>query len=383
MSISITESDKKAFREMVPLSSFPHEKFEALCAMCRVHSGAPGTLLFRQGEMNNSFYFLLTGKVSFAIGDIPLETIAAGSPPARFALAHQFPRKVTATALTTIRFIRLDNDLLETGNPERRRTGGTTSKRVSGLQSITELLLPNWEPFSGSPCKTRNNEPNPATFKRLFRRVKRGSPHPNAADTARTDPSVPAETATHADWPITAGQHPIEPERPGIRLPNTSPTSVHNCEQAAIQETGWKRNLPLEIENQLQALLVPLMRNVSDISGSLVTTERGSFLSSEFPKHRIERIQAIVRAAITADRPEALEYPDETPEEILLRERNSLILIFLIGTQGLLALNANISANLGLIRLEAHPVVIQVGDIIAREAGTPSASSNGSHNHAS
>ncbi|MCI0667553.1 MAG: hypothetical protein L0Y38_09480 [Methylococcaceae bacterium] len=363
----MTESDKKAFREMVPVSSFPPEKFEELCGMCRVDSGAPGTLLFQQSERNNSFYFLLTGKVSFAIGDIPIETVAAGSPSARFALAHQFPRKVTATALTTIRYIRLDNGLLEAGNPDRQSAGGDAPGQASGSQPIAALLLSDRQPSQASHSETRNNQRSPSAFGRFFGWVKRASVRPSATEPARMAPSAPAETQIDAACQNFGIPHSIEPSRPAIPVPGL-PTSPQNSEHAVTHESGWKRGLPRDIENQLQALLIPLMRNVSDISGGLVTTDRGSFLSSEFPKHRVERIQAIVRAATSADHPETRDYPDEAPEEILLRESNSLMLIFLIGTHGLLALNADSSANLGLIRLEAHPVVTRVGDIIAGEA---------------
>lgn len=364
MSISMTEADKKAFREMVPLSSVPQEQFEQLCEKCGVECGAPGTTLFHQGEPNNAFFFLLKGKVSLAIGDVLIETVAAGSPTARFALAHQVPRKVTATALTGIRFIRIENDLLRGGDRERSLRDGAARPDIE-WRSIVDLLLPDRQLGSGRLSGVRNQGSKLSGFKRIFRWPHRRSPGPNADRPSQMDPSVP----TGSDDGLHGGpehQQVTEMNREAVHLPD-NPSPAHATGESSTSEKSWKRNLPREIENQLQALLISLMRDVSDISGSLVTTARGTFLSSEFPEHRVDRIQAIVRAAIASDQNETSGYADDAPEEILVRERNSLMLIFLIDDQGLLALNANISANLGLIRLEARPVVIQVRDILSQE----------------
>ena len=354
MSNSLSEPEKKAFREMVPMSSLSDREFDDVCNTCRVDGGAPGTLLFRQGEPNGPFYFLLSGKVSLAIGDVPIETIEAGSATACFALAHQFPRKVTAAALTPIRFVRLDANRFE--HLESDSTRPTVER-----QSITDLLIRERKALPTDRANSNVRKTEFFLFKRWFGWAR------NRIHVSKVVDAIGKDAVLSVDHPKDrfAARLAAYPDHSGRRFADQSDTDRFT-EEKSNPENNWQRDLPGDIENQLKALLIPLMRNVSDISGSLVTTDLGSLFSPEFPTHRIERIRAIVRAAIATDQPEVPNRPDDAPEEILVREKNSVILIFLIGTQGLLALNANHSANLGLIRLEASPIANQVREIISK-----------------
>lgn len=364
MPTSLTSTEKKTLRTLIPLAKLPEKQFDELCALCNVHNGTPGTLLFQQGDRSSLFYYLLSGKVSFKIGDVQVETIESGSPPAQFALAHQFPRKVSASALTNIRYVCFESENISVDTDESHEQHSIGDE----VNSITHLLLANEKkhPTENMEAEYPDIPSNTHFFKRLntglFRRksVKKAS-----------DNTLPQNVQNDDTQPALTKQESGEIDKSAIQLANETVSSQQR-NQCIIQENQWKQSLPEETIDKLKTVVLPLMQNVSDISGSLVTTNRGSFRSPDFPEHRIKRIMAIVTAASSNSHEDNPDYP----EEILVRESNSQILIVLIGNKGLLALNANISANLGLIRLEAYPVISQIRKIIAPDTAFPSAHIN-------
>ncbi|MGR9107617.1 MAG: cyclic nucleotide-binding domain-containing protein, partial [Gammaproteobacteria bacterium] len=86
--------------------------FNELCSQIRIEEGPKGTVLFKQGDQKNEFVYLLAGTISLQAAGMEMDTISGGSEEARFALAHQIPRKVFAVAKDRIRFLRINADFL-------------------------------------------------------------------------------------------------------------------------------------------------------------------------------------------------------------------------------------------------------------------------------
>ena len=122
MAVEIQSEEGRTIRQLIPLSTLPADKFAALCAQVVIESAEDGKILFRRGDGDRNLYYLLDGAVSLQTDGLKIETIKAGSDSARFAIAHQIPRKVDAIANGKIQFLRLDaskiNSIQDAANDE-------------------------------------------------------------------------------------------------------------------------------------------------------------------------------------------------------------------------------------------------------------------------
>ncbi len=94
-------------RKLIPLTTMPKRLFEKLCASTTVEQASKGEVLFKEGDSSDDFVYLLNGQIRLEAGGMVMETIEGGGEAARFALAHQIPRKVTAIADSKVRFVRI------------------------------------------------------------------------------------------------------------------------------------------------------------------------------------------------------------------------------------------------------------------------------------
>ncbi|MGZ4979564.1 MAG: cyclic nucleotide-binding domain-containing protein [Methylobacter sp.] len=74
--------------------------------------------LFKKGDISPQLVYLINGEVTLQAAGLVVEVIAANSDSARFALAHQIPRKIDAAANGKVRFLRLNADIVN--NPLSR-----------------------------------------------------------------------------------------------------------------------------------------------------------------------------------------------------------------------------------------------------------------------
>lgn len=116
MAVNPKSEDGIALRKLFPLYTMPAQQFKELCSGCSVSELTSGSFLFNLGDEPESFIYLLKGDVSLEGGEFMLETIRAGTDAAKYALAHQFPRKVSARVLSTVSYISLGLNAFEAGD---------------------------------------------------------------------------------------------------------------------------------------------------------------------------------------------------------------------------------------------------------------------------
>lgn len=131
MSSAVTINDVQDLRKLIPLNILSASRFESLCAEIAVEEVPRGALLFRQGDAKNEFVYVLGGTVSLQAAGMEMETISAGTESARFALAHQIPRKVSAVAKDRVRFIRVDAAYVN--QPNESAVSGAATYEVSDI----------------------------------------------------------------------------------------------------------------------------------------------------------------------------------------------------------------------------------------------------------
>jgi CRP-like cAMP-binding protein len=112
MSPALSASDAQELRRLIPLNTLPDSRFEQLCSQIRIEEAPRGSILFRQGETKNEFVYLLSGTISLQAGGVEMDSISGGTDTARFALAHQIPRKVSAVANDSVRYIRIEPEMV-------------------------------------------------------------------------------------------------------------------------------------------------------------------------------------------------------------------------------------------------------------------------------
>lgn len=144
MSFAVTVKDSQDLRRLIPLNILSAARFEELCAKTGIEEVGRGAVLFNQGDAKNEFVYVLSGTVSLQAGGMEMETITGGTESARFALAHQIPRKVSAIAKDRVRYIKVDSAYVN--QPSETSTGTVATYEVSDIPSdagddwITTLL---------------------------------------------------------------------------------------------------------------------------------------------------------------------------------------------------------------------------------------------------
>ncbi len=138
MTVPLQSKYRQTIRKFIPLTTLSESAFNKLYSQIRIEEGAKGTILFKQGDQKNEFVYLLEGAISLQAAGMEIDTIHGGSEEARFALAHQIPRKVFAVAKDKIRFIRMDAEVL---NSTALKPSASISYEVS---DIPEEVSGDW-----------------------------------------------------------------------------------------------------------------------------------------------------------------------------------------------------------------------------------------------
>ncbi len=105
--------DGRALRKRIPLTTMPTQYFDDLCTKIKVNEVSAGHFLFHRKDPTTAFIYLLQGTISLESDALKIETITANSDAAKFAIAHQFPRKISARALDGVRYVSLALDAFE------------------------------------------------------------------------------------------------------------------------------------------------------------------------------------------------------------------------------------------------------------------------------
>ncbi|MBK8817383.1 MAG: cyclic nucleotide-binding domain-containing protein [Methylococcaceae bacterium] len=108
----LTNSDEgRILRNFVPLASFPSEAFVDLCKNIKVEQ-LKDEAIFKRGDQSTDLIYLLNGSVVLQADELIVDVINSDSESAKFALAHQIPRKIDAIANGVVRIVRLTADIV-------------------------------------------------------------------------------------------------------------------------------------------------------------------------------------------------------------------------------------------------------------------------------
>jgi len=111
---------------------------------------------------------------------------------------------------------------------------------------------------------------------------------------------------------------------------------------------------------QLNQIIKDLRENVPDISGVMVASDEGLSIATDFPEDDALRVAAVSAAASGLGNRISQNAALGEPEEVMVKGRDGLLLIYMAGETGVLAVRAPSRGNLGLVRLEASNAAKQV-----------------------
>jgi CRP-like cAMP-binding protein len=137
--------DSTVLKRLIPLNTLSDHGVESLMQHADVFSAKKGTVLFEQGDGEQLHYYLLAGVVQLEVDGKAHDELNAEADTSKFPIAHQFPRKYTARAVTKIRFLRLDSRLLSTMMAKSSGSDYEVSELDAGLETgsddwMTQLL---------------------------------------------------------------------------------------------------------------------------------------------------------------------------------------------------------------------------------------------------
>lgn len=106
--------DPKFLSRLIPVNSLNPENFSRLAKFTFIEELPAGGVLFRQGDTDNHAIYLAAGEVVLSASNTKTtRAVVGGSDAALYALSNLRPRQYTASAKTPIRFIRLDNAMVD------------------------------------------------------------------------------------------------------------------------------------------------------------------------------------------------------------------------------------------------------------------------------
>ncbi len=94
-------SGQEILRDLIPLNSLTESRYKEIISSLTIGDVAAGNYLFGEGDRDNRSVYLLDGVVNFIDSSGKVTgVVAAGTDPARYPLANQQPRLITARAAT-------------------------------------------------------------------------------------------------------------------------------------------------------------------------------------------------------------------------------------------------------------------------------------------
>lgn len=109
MAVDVESRDGALIRGLIPLSRLSAAQFAELCTQMEIEEIQRGTL-FKKGDTDPELIYLLSGQISLQADGLLVEVISAQNECAKFALAHQLPRKIDAVVQSPVRILRLEAD---------------------------------------------------------------------------------------------------------------------------------------------------------------------------------------------------------------------------------------------------------------------------------
>jgi HD-like signal output (HDOD) protein len=196
-----------------PLDRLHEVQRELLARSLQIHSAGKGTTLIQEGDTNHFSLYLLQGRLRLVSSDGRVTEIDSDSPQADSPIANLIPRRYTVEAVSTVDYLMIDSDLLDSlmnGNREGITAIEIPSEPSPYDHAVTENML------SSALLHDLENDqlvlPSlPDVAVRLGRAMRDENTNARKlANVIQTDPVITAKLIRAANSPLYAGVTPVD-----------------------------------------------------------------------------------------------------------------------------------------------------------------------------
>lgn len=117
-------------------------------------------------------------------------------------------------------------------------------------------------------------------------------------------------------------------------------------------------------QDEFMAVIRELRENVPDISGVMIATVDGLSVGTDFPEDEAARVAAMSASSIGLGSRITKTAEIGTMRDMMIEGSEGLLIMYMAGNGGILALRAPGRANLGLIRLEGPKAARKAAEIM-------------------
>lgn len=117
-------------------------------------------------------------------------------------------------------------------------------------------------------------------------------------------------------------------------------------------------------QEQFMSVIRELRENVPDITGVMIATVDGLSIATDFPEEEGARVAAMGASSIGLGNRMTKVAEVGTMKDMMIEGEDGLLIIYMAGSGGILALRAPRRANLGLIRLDGPTAAQKVAEIM-------------------
>lgn len=105
--------DTSLLKTFSPINGLKSDNVQALANKTNVQTLSDGRFLFKQGDEKRRTVYILDGDVELLADGKVVHVVSGGSKEAANPLSPMFPRRESARARTTVKYISIDSDLLD------------------------------------------------------------------------------------------------------------------------------------------------------------------------------------------------------------------------------------------------------------------------------
>ena len=117
-------------------------------------------------------------------------------------------------------------------------------------------------------------------------------------------------------------------------------------------------------QEEFTQLIRELRENVPDISGVLIATVDGLSIGTDFPEDEAARVAAMAASSIGLGNRITKTADIGNMKDMLIEGREGMLILYMAGSSGVLAIRAPERSNLGLIRLEGPKAAKRAAEIM-------------------
>lgn len=207
--VTSTQAKPELLTRFIPFSECSADELIVLADHSWVDEAERGHVLAQAGSSDNWDYYLIEGTLKLVADDGRVLYTMGGSSTARAPISHLQPRHYTLTAMTPVKYLRVDVSLLKNLSFSGMDVGLTVEEAVESEQVFENPLYA--EIYNDLLNDHLAIPSMPEVAVKVRRMIEReDAPIPKLAKLVQSDPAISAKLIKSANGSLYHGQPPVE-----------------------------------------------------------------------------------------------------------------------------------------------------------------------------